>query len=79
MGHPRTPVWLFLFIVSLPCLAATGATNSVTLSWNANSEPDIAGYLDLYATEITSVIAGTAPERYAPEQCQGAVAPQVMI
>lgn len=44
MGHPRTPVWLFLFIVSLPCLAATGATNSVTLSWNANSEPDIAGY-----------------------------------
>ena len=42
-------------------------------------EPDIAGYLDLYAAEITSVIAGTAPERYAPEQCQGAVAPQVMI
>lgn len=42
-------------------------------------EPDIAGYLDLYAIEITSVIAGTSPERYAPEQCQGIVAPQVLI
>jgi hypothetical protein len=42
-------------------------------------EPDIAGYLDLYSTEISNVIAGTAPERYAPEQCQGIVAPQVLI
>lgn len=42
-------------------------------------KPDIAGYLDLYATEITNVIAGTSPERYAPEQCQGIVAPQVLI
>ena len=42
-------------------------------------EPDITGYLDLYAIEITSVIAGTSPERYAPEQCQGIVAPQVLI
>lgn len=42
-------------------------------------EPDIAGYLDLYAIEITSAIAGTSPERYAPEQCQGIVAPQVLI
>ena len=42
-------------------------------------EPDIRDYLDLYSAEITAVIAGTAPQRYAPEQCQGMVVPQVMI
>ena len=42
-------------------------------------EPDIRGYLDLYSAEITAVIAGTAPQRYAPEQCQSMVVPQVMI
>ena len=42
-------------------------------------EPDVRGYLDLYATEISAVIAGTSPERYAPEQCQGIVVPELAI
>jgi hypothetical protein len=42
-------------------------------------EPDIRSYLDLYSTEISAVLAGTAPERYAPEQCQGIVVPEVAI
>ena len=42
-------------------------------------EPDIRSYLDLYTVEISAVIAGTAPERYAPEQCKGIVPAMVMI
>lgn len=41
-------------------------------------EPDIATYLDLYSSEITAVLAGTAPERYAPEQCRALVVPDVI-
>jgi len=41
-------------------------------------EPDIRSYLDLYALEISAVLAGTSPERYAPEQCRGIAAPDVV-
>ncbi len=41
-------------------------------------EPDIRSYLDLYSSEITAVLAGTAPERYAPEQCKGIAVPDVI-
>lgn len=41
-------------------------------------EPDIRSYLDLYSIEISAVLAGTAPERYAPEQCRGIAVPDVV-
>lgn len=41
-------------------------------------EPDIRSYLDLYAVEIAAVLAGTAPERYAPEQCRSIAVPDVV-
>ena len=41
-------------------------------------EPDIRSYLDLYSSEIGAVLAGTAPERYAPEQCSGIAIPDVV-
>ena len=41
-------------------------------------EPDIRSYLDLYALEISAVLAGTSPERYAPEQCRGIAVPDVV-
>ncbi len=41
-------------------------------------EPDVRSYLDLYSTEISAVLAGTSPERYAPEQCRGIAVPDVV-
>ena len=41
-------------------------------------EPEVETYLDLYSSEITAVLAGTAPERYAPEQCQAIVVPDLI-
>jgi len=41
-------------------------------------EPDIRSYLDLYSTEINAVLAGTSPERYAPEQCRGIAVPDIV-
>lgn len=41
-------------------------------------EPDIRSYLDLYSVEINAVLAGTSPERYAPEQCRGIAVPDVV-
>ena len=41
-------------------------------------EPDIRSYLDLSALEISAVLAGTSPERYAPEQCRGIAVPDVV-
>jgi len=41
-------------------------------------EPDIRSYLDLYQGEINAVLAGTSPERYAPEQCQSIAVPEVV-
>jgi hypothetical protein len=41
-------------------------------------EPDIRSYLDLYSAEIDAVLAGTSPERYAPEQCRGIAGPDIV-
>jgi len=41
-------------------------------------EPDIRTYLDLYAAEISAVLAGTSPERYAPEQCRSIAVPDIV-
>jgi hypothetical protein len=42
-------------------------------------QPEVETYLDLYSSEITAVLAGTAPERYAPEQCQALVVPHLLV
>ena len=41
-------------------------------------EPEVETYLDLYSSEIAAVLAGTSPERYAPEQCQALVVPDLI-
>ena len=41
-------------------------------------EPEVETYLDLYSSEIAAVLAGTSPERYAPEQCQALVVPHLI-
>jgi hypothetical protein len=67
------------FAVLAPLALALSRQVSTLFVVHHLGEPDIRGYLDLYATEINAVIAGTAPQRYAPEQCQGMVVPQVLI
>lgn len=41
-------------------------------------EPDIRSYVDLYAAEVDAALAGTAPERFAAEQCQAIAAPDII-
>jgi hypothetical protein len=41
-------------------------------------KPDIASYIDLYATEITAVLSGAAPQRYTPDECRAVVAQLVV-
>lgn len=48
-------------------LAVTGTTaGSITLGWDANPEPDLAGY-DIYRSEVVAALAGVAaPQEFAP-------------
>jgi len=41
-------------------------------------EPDIEGFVDLYAEEIDRVVAGTAFERYTPDECKSMVQPGLL-
>ncbi|HEY9011170.1 MAG TPA: hypothetical protein VIN06_09135 [Devosia sp.] len=67
------------FQVLAPMAMALSKQISTTFVVLHVGEPDIRSYLDLYTIEISNVIAGTAPERYAPEQCKGIVAAMVMV
>ena len=67
------------FQILAPMAMALSKQISTTFVVLHFGEPDIRSYLDLYTVEISSVIAGTAPERYAPEQCKGIVPAMVMI
>jgi hypothetical protein len=50
MDGLKKQLWVLLSIVLLPYLDAAGATNSVTLAWNANSQPEVVGYRLHYGT-----------------------------
>lgn len=67
------------FEVLAPMAMALSKQISTTFVVLHFGEPDIQSFLDLYTTEVSAVIAGTAPERYAPEQCNGIVPAMVMI
>jgi hypothetical protein len=41
-------------------------------------EPDIEGFVDLYAEEIDRVVAGNATERYTPDECKSMVQPGLL-
>ena len=67
------------FQILAPMAMALSKQISTTFVVLHFGEPDIQSYLDLYTVEISSVIAGNAHERYAPEQCKGIVPAMVMI
>ena len=67
------------FQILAPMAMALSKQISTTFVVLHFGEPDIQSYLDLYTVEISAVIAGTAPERYAPEQCKGIVPSMVMV
>lgn len=65
----RITQWLFGFML-LAILPAVANAGTAHLTWNANSEPDLAGYTIYYAT---SSHAGTCPTGYTSNQNAGNV------